>query len=1260
MALLDNNLTDEEVEVMLLTAELHEDAFLEFRDFIKCIQSCDGAHGAISELIKIVLLSPCLTSISLASNELRPRITMAVPDSGIESLEACIQPQHLNEHVEVPSVSTLLFAVAHSTRLISIDLSDNYLVGNTIAGMLGELIRANTVLVRLILRRTRLGVVALSAITSALTENSGSLEELDLSENMKLSWEFPWDTKASVEKSKASGGVYLDSKEKLEERIRRTRRQSEFEQKLRSRRSSAAMSTLRSMSIREKEHTESVGRAKRRKSSLRRGSNVGVNAKQIQRRSLSQFEVMKPTDAAHRRQSSVTKSVRRQSKFQRNSIVSQNTSLSRRESSASVSRRESTASLYSVPGIERNNDEEEEEGKQRHSMSRPPGMDDFENADRKKSLSKPPGMDDDLETGFGENVEEEKQRHSVDDFENADRKNSLSRPPGMDDFENTDRTNSLSRPPGMDDFENADRKNSLSKPPGMDDDLETGFGENVEEEKQRHSMSRPPGMDDNLETPPGMEDFEKKEKRLSESSTESIPTLGGEDISAHETVKRIRKGTLIPSNSSSRASIAPPGIVLSSSNKNEEEEEEESRKGKRLSESSTESIPNLGEEISAHETIKRIRKGTLVPSSRPSIAPPGIVLSSSKEKRSSEESIPDIMVASLKEDDQTIRRLTMSEALRRGTLGTDVTPSTRASARMSMAQAIRRASKHPLNNDDDEIQQERRTTMAEAIRRASKHPMNCGNKVQQTRRTTMADAIRRASKLPSTRRSIALPSSSNNRRNSSAVSNRRGSRRPSAAISSSNNNRRMSRRPSALPSSTTRRLSRRPSALLSSTTTTTTTRRLSRRPSALPQRRPSSLMYHEGDEDDEEEELAPPGLNDFGSPPGIFEDIEEHEDEIHYQERRVSSMFIEDEEEDWVPKSIAAHLCFAAHFSCLKRLKFSNANLQESTAKEIVRVLEIDDTVRRRFYKSDKLHLNLEENDEISEKTLLSLDKVLRTREEIEEEGDDRVDIPVIQFKLVDSSSKEKNKNMMNEIKVVDDENILQVEDVPSPHAKTSSSTTRFFETTRRKSFTSVHVVIRSDHSFLCFADFKTRQCTALSPDSTRISIESTPVRDRFVLTDTSTATTGSQIHDVWQVLRESSRRTDTSVCEEGWMEYSFDRVFEYERNSVLFYYHPERDQYTFQTPLTLRVQVTRRARIEKAHEQTRIRKHQRCLERIRHDPNTSAAAVPTDTKIANLKQRAKVLKAESKRDKSKRGAYKAAKHAYFHALKLKEAFDIF
>jgi len=315
MALLDNNLTDEEVEVMLLTAELHEDAFLEFRDFIKCIQSCDGAHGAISELIKIVLLSPCLTSISLASNELRPRITMAVPDSGIESLEACIQPQHLNEHVEVPSVSTLLFAVAHSTRLISIDLSDNYLVGNTIAGMLGELIRANTVLVRLILRRTRLGVVALSAITSALTENSGSLEELDLSENMKLSWEFPWDTKASVEKSKASGGVYLDSKEKLEERIRRTRRQSEFEQKLRSRRSSAAMSTLRSMSIREKEHTESVGRAKRRKSSLRRGSNVGVNAKQIQRRSLSQFEVMKPTDAAHRRQSSVTKSVRRQSKF---------------------------------------------------------------------------------------------------------------------------------------------------------------------------------------------------------------------------------------------------------------------------------------------------------------------------------------------------------------------------------------------------------------------------------------------------------------------------------------------------------------------------------------------------------------------------------------------------------------------------------------------------------------------------------------------------------------------------------------------------------------------------------------------------------------------------------------------------------------------------------------------------------------------------------------------------------------------------------
>ena len=81
----------------------------------------------------------------------------------------------------------MLFSVAHSSRLISIDLSDNYLVGNTIAGMLGELIRVNAVLVRLILRKTRLGVVALCAITSALTENHGSLEVLDLSENEKLS-----------------------------------------------------------------------------------------------------------------------------------------------------------------------------------------------------------------------------------------------------------------------------------------------------------------------------------------------------------------------------------------------------------------------------------------------------------------------------------------------------------------------------------------------------------------------------------------------------------------------------------------------------------------------------------------------------------------------------------------------------------------------------------------------------------------------------------------------------------------------------------------------------------------------------------------------------------------------------------------------------------------------------------------------------------------------------------------------------------------
>ena len=145
----------------------------------------------------------------------------------------------------------MLFSVAHSSRLISIDLSDNYLVGNTIAGMLGELIRVNAVLVRLILRKTRLGVVALCAITSALTENHGSLEVLDLSENEKLSWEYPWNASESIAKAKSSGGVYLDSDEKREEQKEATRRQSHFEQKLRVRRSSSAMS-LNSMSMNEK------------------------------------------------------------------------------------------------------------------------------------------------------------------------------------------------------------------------------------------------------------------------------------------------------------------------------------------------------------------------------------------------------------------------------------------------------------------------------------------------------------------------------------------------------------------------------------------------------------------------------------------------------------------------------------------------------------------------------------------------------------------------------------------------------------------------------------------------------------------------------------------------------------------------------------------------------------------------------------------------------------------------------------------------
>ena len=125
-------------------------------------------------------------------------------------------------------------------------------------------------------------------------------------------------------------------------------------------------------------------------------------------------------------------------------------------------------------------------------------------------------------------------------------------------------------------------------------------------------------------------------------------------------------------------------------------------------------------------------------------------------------------------------------------------------------------------------------------------------------------------------------------------------------------------------------------------------------------------------------------------------------------------------------------------------------------------------------------------------------------------------------------------------------------------------------------------------------------------------------------------------------------------------MGYSFDRVFEYEQNSVLFYFHPDRNEYSFKTPLSLRVQITRKSRIEKAHEQERVRKHQRCLERIRRQPNCSAAAVPTDTKIAELRRRAKALKSESKLDESKRQEYKNAKHAYFHAMKLKEAFDFF
>ena len=241
--------------------------------------------------------------------------------------------------------------------------------------------------------------------------------------------------------------------------------------------------------------------------------------------------------------------------------------------------------------------------------------------------------------------------------------------------------------------------------------------------------------------------------------------------------------------------------------------------------------------------------------------------------------------------------------------------------------------------------------MAEAIRRVSRHPVK-----NENRRTTMADAIRRVSRHPSS-------------------NSRRGSRRPTLSKP-----RRASRRPSKIQSSSNpRRGSRRPSSIPLS----------ARRPSALPSRRLSSLpsgINYEEDEHDDEKAIPPPGLDDFHDEFGrtsspMFEDIEEHEDEIHYQERRVSSIFIENEDEEyWVPKSIAAHLCFAAHFSCLKKLELSRANLDDSVAKEIDRVLKKKD-IRRRVYKSERLTLDLEGNDEISEKTRSSLEKSMMSLE---------------------------------------------------------------------------------------------------------------------------------------------------------------------------------------------------------------------------------------------------------------------------------------
>ena len=190
---------------------------------------------------------------------------------------------------------------------------------------------------------------------------------------------------------------------------------------------------------------------------------------------------------------------------------------------------------------------------------------------------------------------------------------------------------------------------------------------------------------------------------------------------------------------------------------------------------------------------------------------------------------------------------------------------------------------------------------------------------------------------------------------------------------------------------------------------------------------------------------------------------------------------------------------------------------QRSTADSIV-----TNTRTPNRYKSERLALDLEGNDDISEETRSSLEKTMMSLEEAEDGKDDGVvGVPLIQFKIVKSHEREEKEEE------VSSKEHIQVEDMPSPHG-TKSSKSFADKKTRRRSCSSVLVVIRTNQSFLCFADLKpdlqTRRCTALSPDSSLVSIESTPVRDRFVLRDTTAGSTKENLN-VWSVLKESSRR---------------------------------------------------------------------------------------------------------------------------------------